>query len=225
MKDLEPFTTVKGESEGKYQSRGSKFFAYLFPMSSLGALEERIQQLKQEYIKARHFCYAYRVIKNDEIAEYSSDAGEPGGSSGPPILSVLKQHELLNVGCVVVRYFGGTKLGIPGLIEAYGSATAEAVENSMRRINRSSTEIRLNAPMKYQPHLLESAKRENFPVNDLTYTSRFEMTVGVPAKDSSMHVHNLLLRLSDRAYDDLDDLKVYLDIKVEELGNRFIELS
>jgi putative IMPACT (imprinted ancient) family translation regulator len=125
----------------------------------------------------------------------------------------------------VVRHFGGTKLGIPGLIEAYGGATTEAVQQSQQVRNQRSIDIRIDAPMKYQPHLLASAKRGNFPVKDLTYTSRFEMTIGVPADDSDTHIYHFLLHLSDRAYDELDDLKDYLDIQLTELGIRFTERS
>lgn len=225
MKEIDIFKTVKGESEGKFQSRGSKFYAYLFPMTDLTELEERILQLKQEHIKARHFCYAYRILTNNDVSEYSSDAGEPGGSSGPPILGVLKQHDLLNIGCVVVRHFGGTKLGIPGLIEAYGAATAEAVQNSRRVIHQRSIEVRLDAPMRLQPHLLEAAKRENFPIKDLTYTSRFQMTSSIPVEGKTSHLHRLLLHLSDRAYNNVEELLQYLDIHLTELDHAFTERS
>ncbi len=193
MKEVDIFTTVKVESEGKFQSRGSKFYAYLFPMTDLTELEERIMFLKHEHIKARHFCYAYRILTGNEVSEYSSDAGEPGGSSGPPILGVLKHHELLNVGCVVVRHFGGTKLGIPGLIEAYGAATTAAVQSSRSVPNQRSIQVRLDAPMRFQPHLLEAAKRENLATKDLNYTSRFQMTLSIPVESKTLHLRRLLL--------------------------------
>ena len=192
-------------------------------MTDLLELETRIQQLRQEHNKARHFCYGYRILDRGAVAEYSSDAGEPAGSSGPPILAVLKQSDLVNCGCIVVRHFGGTKLGIPGLIEAYGAATSDAFENAQIITHERTAEIRVNAPMKFQPYLLNALKRAGFKANDYKYTSRFEMIMCVPFENSERHVMQVLLHLSDRAYESLDDLLGYLDIKTEILGESFTE--
>ena len=223
MSDIQQFRSVKSESHGRFQSRGSKFYAYLFPIEQLSELEDRIHELKREYIKARHFCYAYRLLDNDEVQEYYSDAGEPGGSSGPPILAVLKQKELLNIACVVVRIFGGTKLGIPGLIEAYGQATLQSADDALFITYQRVQNVRLNMPMKFQPHLLNAIKREGIEATDPEYTSRYEVTLSVPATRANGHISNILLQISDRDYDDLSDQLEYLDITLEELGEGLSE--
>jgi len=110
--------TLKSLSEGYYMERGSKFHAYAFPVQTEDEVHSILQALKKEHPKARHFCSALRLYP-DASLERSNDDGEPSGSAGRPILGQLVKHDLTNVFVVVVRYFGGTKLGIPGLIEAY----------------------------------------------------------------------------------------------------------
>lgn len=116
------YTITKG-NEVKVTERGSTFLGFLFPCRDEAHFAESLQQIKAEYHDASHHCYAWRVDPTD-VTEFSSDDGEPAGTAGLPILNRLKSKKLVNAGLVVVRYFGGTKLGKPGLIEAYGG-TAE----------------------------------------------------------------------------------------------------
>ena len=106
--------------------RGSKFMAYAFPVSSEEESQHYLQSIIKNHPKARHFCSAMRLFP-DASLERSSDDGEPSGSAGKPILGQLVKNNLTNVYLVVVRYFGGTKLGIPGLIEAYKTSAANAI--------------------------------------------------------------------------------------------------
>lgn len=96
---------------------------YLFASTSLQEFEEHLKQLEQQYHDATHHCYAWRLQPHD-VEEFAQDDGEPGGTAGLPILNRLKSHEMVNCGCIVIRYYGGTKLGKSGLIQAYGH-TAE----------------------------------------------------------------------------------------------------
>ena len=222
---INSFNSVKGISNGKFQSRGSKFFAYLFPMNELSELEAIISELKKEHVKARHFCYAYRALQGSEITEYGSDAGEPSGSAGTPILAELKSSELLNTGCVVVRYFGGTKLGVPGLIEAYRTSCAEAVKEARRIVYRRVLQYRLDMPMSLQPHLLTASKQMNLDIEDDVYTDRYSTTISIPRSLEGGGLDQVLRRLSDRDYDNMDDQLAYLDINVSPLGEGIKEGS
>ncbi len=123
------YKTIQELSEGVYRDKGSKFIAYLYPLSSENDIKEIISALKAEHPKARHHCWAFRLSPDRTVFRLNDD-GEPSGTAGRPILNTLLSNELTNVLAVVVRYFGGTLLGVPGLINAYKSATAEAVKNA-----------------------------------------------------------------------------------------------
>ena len=122
--------TISSKSEGRYNEKGSTFSALAIPISDVAELKTNLYQLKKEFPDASHICYGYRVKENDRLDEFATDAGEPKGSSGIPILNVLKRKHLVNVVIFVIRYFGGSKLGIPGLINAYGTVAEGTIENA-----------------------------------------------------------------------------------------------
>ena len=123
---MEEFT-ISAKSKGKYSEKGSTFSALAIPVSSAVAIKNKLSELKEEFPDASHICYGYRIKEGGRLDEFSTDAGEPKGSSGIPILNVLKRNQLVNVGIFVIRYFGGSKLGIPGLINAYGTVSENAI--------------------------------------------------------------------------------------------------
>lgn len=123
------YQTLAAESIAEFKDRSSKFIAYAYPAYTEQDWQEQLEQVKKEHFKARHHCYAYRlgIDKNNFRA---NDDGEPSGTAGRPILGQIDSFGLSNVFVVVVRYFGGTKLGTSGLINAYRSATAAAFEQA-----------------------------------------------------------------------------------------------
>ncbi|RNC85836.1 MAG: DUF1949 domain-containing protein [Balneola sp.] len=121
--------TILHEIQSDLRELGSKFYGFLFPCDSESTFREQLEILKKKYSDASHHCYAYRVDPN-HVKEFSSDDGEPSGTAGLPILNQLKSKELVNCGAVVVRYFGGTKLGKPGLIKAYGESALLCIEKA-----------------------------------------------------------------------------------------------
>ena len=123
------YYTIKAPSKGLFKDRGSKFIALAFPVQSEDEAMERLKEVKKEYYDARHHCYAYRINPENEIYK-SSDDGEPSGTAGKPILNQLLSKELFNIIVIVVRYFGGTKLGTSGLINAYKTAAREALSDA-----------------------------------------------------------------------------------------------
>lgn len=127
MPDELKYTTLEKASTSEFRDRGSRFLGYAYPVSSVKEVKECLQALKKEHPKAVHHCFAYRI--GTEGTEFrASDDGEPSGSAGRPILGQIDSAGLTNVLVVVVRYFGGTLLGVPGLINAYKTTTAEALK-------------------------------------------------------------------------------------------------
>lgn len=123
------FKTISKPSEGIFSDKGSRFFAYLYPIQSEAGIKDIIAELKALHPKASHYCWAIRLSMDRSIFRLNDD-GEPSGTAGRPILNTLLSFDLTHVIAVVVRYFGGTLLGIPGLINAYKTATIEAIQAS-----------------------------------------------------------------------------------------------
>ena len=126
-----PKYTFSTSSTGDYKEKGSSFHAIVEPSSSVDYIKSKLLKLKEQYANASHICYGYRIKQKGRLDEFSTDAGEPNGSAGQPILNVLKRNQLVNTAIFVIRYFGGTKLGIPGLIHAYGKAAELALEKAV----------------------------------------------------------------------------------------------
>ncbi len=124
------FKTLKRSSEAILKEKGSKFIAYAYPIQSKEEVNEKIAILKKEHPKANHICTAFLLFENKEEYYLTNDDGEPSNSAGMPILGQIRSHELFNVFIAVVRYFGGTKLGIGGLISAYKTAASMAIDEN-----------------------------------------------------------------------------------------------
>lgn len=120
------YKTITGTTYAEFKDRGSKFHGYAFPIRTTDDVKLHLQGLKKEHPKAVHHCYAYR-IGTDGLQFRANDDGEPSGSAGRPILGQIDSAGLTNVLVVVVRYFGGTLLGVPGLINAYKTAAADSL--------------------------------------------------------------------------------------------------
>ena len=123
------YLSISQPAEGLYKDKGSKFIGYVFPVKDLDNIKEQINSLKELHPKARHVCYAYRLGFSPEEAR-SNDDGEPSGSAGKPILNTILSANLHYTLVAVVRYFGGTLLGVPGLIHAYKEASLAALAES-----------------------------------------------------------------------------------------------
>ena len=124
------YQTIGKGSAAEFKDRGSKFIAYAFPVSSAEDFKKRLKELKDEHPKAAHHCFAYRIgIEGHNFR--SSDDGEPSGTAGRPILGQIDSKQLTDTAIIVVRYFGGTLLGAPGLINAYKTSASFALQSSV----------------------------------------------------------------------------------------------
>ena len=124
--DKDTYLTLEGPCEGLFKAKGSKHFGYGFPVNSEAEVKGHLEAIRKSHHAARHVAYAWMIgFTGDHFR--SSDDGEPSNSAGPPILGVIRSHELTNVMFAVVRYFGGVKLGVGGLIEAYRGGAGDAL--------------------------------------------------------------------------------------------------
>jgi uncharacterized YigZ family protein len=140
------FKTIADISEGVYKDKGSKFLAFAFPVNNELEINMHRNELKKKYHDARHHVYAF-YIGAENPSFRASDDGEPANSSGPPVLGQIRSFGLTNILIVVVRYFGGTKLGVPGLINAYKTAAFEALSNA--KIITKKVEIFISIEFQY----------------------------------------------------------------------------
>lgn len=126
---MNSFFTISSPAEGFFKDKGSKFLSFAFPVNSHEEIKSRLDELKSTYHDARHYCYAWVLGLNDQKWR-ANDDGEPSHSAGDPILGQIKSFNLTNTLVVVVRYFGGTKLGRPGLVNAYKQAAGDALSKA-----------------------------------------------------------------------------------------------
>jgi uncharacterized YigZ family protein len=127
--DPDKYKTIRKPAKGLYKEKGSRFLAFAYPVTSQEEVRQLLESLRKEYHDARHHCYAY-MIGSERLTWRINDDGEPSGTGGRPILGQINSAVLTNILIVVIRYFGGTLLGVSGLINAYKTAAAEAIRNS-----------------------------------------------------------------------------------------------
>ena len=176
------FKTIRTPAEGIFKDRGSKFLAYAYPIVHENEVKPLVENLKKEHFKAVHHCYAYR-LGLDRSNFRVNDDGEPSGTAGKPILNTLLSQEVTNILVVVVRYFGGTLLGVPGLINAYISATIEAlavadiVEKTVNDVYNVSFEfVQMNDIMKVVKEFSLKIRNQTYD-NQCTMELEFRKTL------------------------------------------------
>lgn len=144
---LEKPQTLLKSAEFSGVVKDSKFVGYCYPVASKSDAEQQILRIEQQHKKATHVCWAYRVYEKNQLLYYANDAGEPHGSAGAPILKALTGRELVNTLCVVVRYFGGTKLGIGGLIRTYGAIAGKVLDIAGKDVFIVLQTVRIDCPL------------------------------------------------------------------------------
>jgi uncharacterized YigZ family protein len=178
---MDPFYyyTIEQPSMAEFKDRGSKFFAFAYPAKDIDSCKKILAQLKKEHGKAVHHCLAYRLCVDGSTFRVSDD-GEPAGSAGRPILGQIDSKGLTNVLVVVVRYFGGTLLGMPGLINAYKTATALALQLSP--IIKKPIEIayELNFDYHQMNEVMMLVKQYNCSVVEQTAQLFIQLQIGIP---------------------------------------------
>ncbi|SEJ21175.1 uncharacterized protein, YigZ family [Dyadobacter koreensis] len=172
------YCTIAEPAEGFFKDKGSKFISFVFPISSENEAKIYLLELRELHPKANHHVYAYR-LGLDRMTYRLSDDGEPSGSSGRPILNTLYSKEITNILVVVVRYFGGTLLGIPGLINAYRSATEDALENAQIVEKHLFNLYDLQFSYVQMNDVMRIVKEMELPVREQTFEMECKMVLEV----------------------------------------------
>ena len=160
MLENDVYKTIDVQGEGIYSEKRSKFLAFAIPVLTLDDVKREVEAYQKKYYDARHVCYAYRLGERRELFR-ANDNGEPSGTAGKPILGQIDSRELTNVLVIVVRYFGGIKLGTSGLIVAYKAAAAEALDATVPVEKTINEEITLKFSYPLLNDVLRIVKEEN----------------------------------------------------------------
>jgi uncharacterized YigZ family protein len=173
------YKTLKQLSEGIYKEKGSKFIAYAAPCSSESEVRMLLEQWRKEHHQARHLCYAYRL--GPEMNLYrANDDGEPSNSAGTPILGQIRSFELTNVLIGVVRYFGGTKLGVGGLVFAYKEAAKDALLNGSIIEKSVNQMCELHFPYSRMSEVMTVLKQNEIEVKATDFKESCTVEIKIP---------------------------------------------
>ncbi|HNS30358.1 MAG TPA: YigZ family protein [Tenuifilaceae bacterium] len=176
--ETDTYLTIKNPTEGLYKEKGSRFIALAYPVSSEGEVKDIVQQLKRQYHDARHHCYAYILGFKGDVWR-ANDDGEPSSTAGKPIHGQLVSRGLTNVLVVVVRYFGGTKLGVSGLINAYKTAASDALEKA-EVITRSINDVyQINFSYGVLNDVMRLIKDEELAVKEQQFDTQCMVMLGI----------------------------------------------
>lgn len=178
-------TITKPSEEVIFKDRGSKFLGYAFPLQREEEVKEIITQLKEEHHKARHWCYAWRIgVEEEQVRFRANDDGEPNNSAGQPIYGQILSKEVTNILVVVVRYFGGTKLGVSGLINAYKTGAEMALE--VAGITEKTIEASFHLVFEYKDmnKLMRIIKEQNLTLHSQKMELNCEFVVSVRKSES-----------------------------------------
>lgn len=189
------YKTINKCSEGLYREKGSKFIARVYHVNSETQIKEHLAQLRKEFYDARHHCYAYQ-LGFDKSAYRVNDDGEPSGTAGRPIFGQIQSFDLTNVLIVVIRYFGGTKLGIGGLINAYRSATKEAIENNKIETRTINEVYKINYTYPCMNEVMKIMKDYKLEQKDQIFEMDCELTF-IVRKGEANSIYDKLSKISD----------------------------
>ncbi|WP_159636247.1 IMPACT family protein [Sphingobacterium composti Ten et al. 2007 non Yoo et al. 2007] len=184
------YLTIETPAEGIFRDKGSKFIAYAYPFKDENKLKDIIAELKALHPKARHHCWAYRLSPDRTVFRVNDD-GEPSGTAGRPILNALLSKDITNILVVVVRYFGGTLLGVPGLINAYKTATQEALANSIIVEKTVNDVYQIDFEYLAMNDVMRIIKDENITVLNQEFDNACTMTVEM----RKMQVNSFVMKI------------------------------
>ena len=176
------YKTISKSSEGLYKEKGSKFLAFAIPVSDVEEIKEILKEKRKEYHDARHVCFAYILGEKGEETR-ANDDGEPSGTAGKPMLGTLVSKGVTNVLLVVVRYFGGTKLGTSGLINAYRTACQDALDQNevVEKILEAKCDILFEYP--FLNDVMRVVKEENATIVTQQFDNDCTMRISIRKRD------------------------------------------
>jgi uncharacterized YigZ family protein len=175
--EADQYKTIKSLSKGQYKDRGSRFLAFAFPVATVEEVRPLIEGIRRDYYDARHHCYAYMIGSERNIWRINDD-GEPSGTAGRPILGQINSNGLTNILIVVSRYFGGTLLGVSGLINAYRTAASDAIANAEIVVQTLHDYFLVTFPYSAMNDIMKILKEENAGQSD----QKFELECSLVAE-------------------------------------------
>lgn len=176
--------TIKAPAKASIKIQRSEFIAFLFPVDDAETVQNILHQHQQDYSDATHNCYAY-ILGCDSETQYYSDAGEPGGTAGKPILNSLLRNELTGVLAIVTRYYGGIKLGVKGLIDAYTTATTMAVESAKLTLYQEYCHYKIETEYSYLDIIRHQVSSLGGEEEEAGYGERALLKVKIPIPASA----------------------------------------
>lgn len=187
------YLAITSPSEGVFKDRGSKFIAYAFPVSTEDEIKKHVLSLKKEHHSAKHHCFAYR-LGADKLIFRVNDDGEPSNTAGKPILGQIQSRDLTNVLVVVVRYFGGTLLGVAGLINAYRSAAADVLNNATVIEKTVNDFYEIEFEYIAMNEVMKIVKDEKIEIEEQKFEEKSCLLISV-RKNNSDKVYNMLSKI------------------------------
>jgi uncharacterized YigZ family protein len=186
------FFTIKDATAALYKEKGSKFISFALPVSSEEEIKTHLNSLRKKYFDATHHCYAYMLGAERKIFR-AADDGEPAHSAGTPILNQIKSYGITNVLVVVVRYFGGTKLGVGGLVQAYKLAAEEALKVAIKIEIEITKMLQVGFEYDVQPEIMRLIKDFNLDLIHSQYSTKVEMKLRYRLRDEEKLITKLEL--------------------------------
>lgn len=179
MNQITTYRTLELPIQAEFKDKGSRFLAFAYPVQTVEQVKKHVDDLRQEHHKARHWCYAYRFgVDGNQFR--ANDDGEPSGSAGRPILGQIDSFELTDVLVVVVRYFGGTLLGVPGLIHAYKTSIQMALENAQIIERNIEKTVRIRFEYPYLNEAIRIAKNHQAEIIEQDLQLDCRLTIRIP---------------------------------------------
>jgi uncharacterized YigZ family protein len=213
MKEDE-YIILSAEGHGDYREKGSKFLGYSYILDSTDALDDIISKLKKLHPKARHWCYAYRLSPNSD-QHRANDDGEPRGTAGLTIYNQILAKNCFNVLVVVVRYFGGTKLGASGLIRAYKAGAEDALNNSTFKTVYDSISCLVQYDYKHSGTLMDIIKSLGIEIVNHEYGLKPQMTIQLRESKAEELIKKIKSIMLGRPIEDIKDDTIVDDMSFE----------
>ncbi len=202
--------TVQKTNKTSFREKGSKFIGYLFPAVTISQFENKLDEIKSKYPDATHHCYGWRINPND-IEEFAQDDGEPNGTAGLPILNQLKSYNAVNCGCIVVRYYGGTKLGKSGLIQSYGHSARLCLDKAELLPLIPTRNFQITYPYHRQAQIDQLKNSFDLKEIEAQYLEKVTLDIACRAKEA------------EQLWEKLTKLE-HQDIKAVKKGDGFVTL-
>ena len=197
---MKEFKTIEKEENSEIIEKKSKFIGTICPVQSEEEAENKIKEIKKKYYDARHNCFAYRVLKEENVIERSSDDGEPSGTAGAPMLNILKQKNICNVLVIVTRYFGGILLGTGGLVRAYSQATESAIENSNLINKTKGIEVEIILEYKDLEKMKYFCKMNFLNIIDIKYNEDVAIKIEIKEENRNIFENKEKLNFNIKKY-------------------------